>query len=87
MLPPRVEPQTGSVSQAASVVGADRMGHHLVIQPTRFHHRIYTLISKALTNGHYSGPPPLQITAAHCCQEQLGANIPGMLAQLCKDAT
>lgn len=34
-----------------------------------------------------TGPPPIQITAAHRCQEQLGANLPGMLAQLCKDAT
>lgn len=85
--PPHVEPQTGSISQAAPVVGADCTGHHLVIQPTRSHHQIYMLSSNALTEGNYSGPPPIQITAAHRCQEQLGANLPGMLAQLCKDAT
>lgn len=85
--PPHVEPQTGSISQAAPVVGADCTGHHLVIQPTRSHHQIYMLSSNALTEGNYSGPPPIQITAAHHCQEQLGANLPGMLAQLCKDAT
>lgn len=33
------------------------------------------------------GPPPSQITAAHGLQEQLSANIPRMVALLCKDAT
>lgn len=33
------------------------------------------------------GPPPFQITATHGLQERLIANIPGIAALLCKDAT